>query len=628
MRPPHLALLLLAGCAGPGSGPTPLVSGDGFFDHPFPSDLRTVDGHPDLAGFPGRADYDLVDLYASDIEGLDGFGTNAPIWVRFDGELDTAALPGPADSMSPDAPILLIDIDPDSPQRGERVPWTWAWADQDTTFQSARLLSILPLAGRPLRPAHTYAVVVRTDIARPAAGFPQVFDPGDPEHAAYADLGDTLFELGIDTADVAVATVFTTQDPLVQLRPLVEYVRSTVSTPPLDQVVQRSNHAAFYDAYDGQLWLPLWQHGDKPYVDQGGGFEFQADGTPLLGAWERATFTVSIPSGQDMPAGGWPVVLFMDGTGSDHSTFADGPDPKEPAAVLGRRGIAGISISLPLHGERGTGADPELITFNYFNPTAARGNFQQGVLDIVFMVQLLGAGPQTLALRDDDGNDAGTAVLAPSRIAFAGHSQGGILGAMAAPFLGGRVKGALLSGAGGGLSLSIVYRKEGGLDIQQLISQAFGMQDDEAVTPDHPLIGMVQTLGEAVDPLNFAPYWSQRAAGWDAAPIAVLQTTGTDDPYTPSLTSQVLAAAGGLPILDPVVEYPDVSEIDGLVGQAVPCQDNVTAWDGSQVSGGIAEFAGEDHFPIFTNSDAIALYGGFLQSALDGAPPLIDLEVQ
>jgi hypothetical protein len=41
------------------------------------------------------------------------------------------------------------------------------------------------------------------------------------------------------------------------------------------------------------------------------------------------------------------------------------------------------------------------------------------------------------------------------------------------------------------------------------------------------------------------------------------------------------------------------------------------------VTAGLAQYEEDDHFAIFNNEDAAALYQQFLKSALDGNPPEI-----
>lgn len=619
-----MTLLLLLACSGSMSGPTPLLDGEGFFGSPFPSDGRTVAGSPDLQGFPGQGEFDLLDTYIADVEGLQGFGTNAPIWVSFDGALDLAALPDPAGSVQDDSPLMLIDIDDRSPARGSLVPIRWSWNAEASTFQAQDLLTVQPLWGAPLHPERRYALVVRTSVARPAPGMEEVWSPEHPDHERYQPLQEVLFARGIPLEEVAVATVFTTQDPLSAVRVATAAMRARIELPRLDQRLRQVSKSTGFTAYEGFVWLPIWQHGEKPYFTEGGGFAFDEEGRAVQAGWERVAFRLSIPIGEEEGAQGWPVVIHGHGTGGDASSHM-GSSMLSPANVLGRRGVAGFAVSLPLHGDRGSGADPSLVSFNYFNPAAARGNFQQAALDLVYQVDLLSAFDHRFTLEDEEGREVGSARLDPSRVAYLGHSHGGIIGAMAGPWLGDGLRAAVLSGAGGGLSLSIELREEDSIDIQALIATTFELPGPESVIADHPLIGMVQLLGEAVDPLNYAPYWSQRQPWWVNQPLPVLMTTGLLDEHTPTVTSQVLAAAGGLPILDPVSESQDINELLGLVGQEVPTSDNLLSWEGIALSGGLAEFPEADHFPIFDDSDAAKVYATFLETALFESSPLIDM---
>ncbi len=621
-------LLALLGCSAPeGTGPLPLFGGEGFFDRPFPSDARTTAGHPDLEGFPGQGEYDLLDTYLADIESLVGFGANAPIWVRFDGALDTARLPDPQGSLDPTASLLLLDIDERSPSRGQLWPLSWTWDEPEDDFRPEHLLAVRPLWGRPLHPGRRYALVLRTDLARRPEGFEELWTSEEGRALGYPSLQEVLFSLDIPLDEVALATTFTTQDPLSTVRKAVSALEARIELPRLDQRLREVYRSGDAISYQGYLWLPLWQDGESPFLDEGGGFVEDEEGRSVITGWQRVIFWLTLPRDGQQPADGWPVVIHGHGTGGDYSSHS-GWSPKEPTNVLARRGIAGFAISLPLHGDRGTGADPSLLSFNYFNPPAARGNFQQAVLDLVWQARVLGAQPHRFELQDSEGRPAGSASLDPGRLAYLGHSHGGIVGAMAAPWLGEDLRGAVLSGAGGGLSLSAVLRKEGGLDVQALIATSFGLPGPEWVTPDHPLLGLVQTLGEAVEPLNYAPYAFGRQPWWENEPLPILMTTGLLDEHTPSVTSQLLAGAAGLPVLDPVAESQEVQELFGLLGQAVPCRDNLRSWEGQAISGALAEFPEADHFPIFDDEQAIDLYALFLETAVFEDSPLIDWDME
>ena len=99
MRSPgHLpagVLALLIGCASPPDLPVIVTGGNGFFGDPWPNDLRTNSGRPDMDGFPGTDEFDIVQTYVDGIENLNGFGTNAALFVRFDRAIPDGELPDP-----------------------------------------------------------------------------------------------------------------------------------------------------------------------------------------------------------------------------------------------------------------------------------------------------------------------------------------------------------------------------------------------------------------------------------------------------------------------------------------------------------------------------------------------------
>lgn len=613
-----LMALMLVGCSSSADLPAPVLGGDGFFGAPWPDDVRMVDGRLDLTGFPGTGTFATLDKYLAVAATLDGYGLNAPVYIDFDGPLDQDLLPDPEDSASLDASVLLLDIDPDSEHRGELVPYTWDLEIDGTDWQPAGLLAVQPVWGFPLRPRTTYALVVRTSIAQVASGFS--LDPlsDDPQVTRYAPLRETLEDLGIGWQDVAAATMFTTQDPTEEMVRFSDVIHEDLPTPPLDQTVHEWDHTRWFRAYEGHVRIPLWQHGDKPYLTEGGGFEFAEDGTPVLGSWEDVLFTFTVPA-DDAPEGGWPVALNAHGTGGDDRSHAEG-GKLCPAAVLARAGMAIFEIAQPLHGDRGTGIDPTLVSFNFLNPASARATFRQGALDLVYLAHLLTTRAHCFTLDDDQSQ----ACTDPTKVAFLGHSQGGITGAMAAPFWDGEVQAAVFSGAGGGLSVSMLQRDTSEFDVNALLTDELGLTLDE-LDLHHPLVALVQTLSEVTDPINYGRYWFEEPVDGVAPPLDVLQTEGTEDQYTPPPTIEALAGSAGLPTLDPVAQSSDAALLRGLVGQPLPAEANLEGWDGESVTGGLAQFPGYDHFPIFDDTDAALLYQGFLASSLGGDPPVLEL---
>lgn len=614
LRAPLGLLLLLAACRATesdGTGALPMVEGSGFFDRPFPADNRRVDGHPDLEGFPHQGEYPLLDAYLASADLLDGFGTNAPIYVRFTEALDPSLLPTPEGSLAADSPVTLLDVTPGSPTRGEAVPLQFEWTPDATNWKPANLLAFAPIYGFPLRPATTYAVLLRSPLAAPGARPDQLDDP------LLADTWATLAGLDLDPEEVSLAWTFTTQDPLAETARIAALIHDDLARPAIEPELTLYSTQPSYTAYVGEVLLPVWQRGERPY-HEGGGFEFDAWGVPVLQQWERVHFGLSIPTGE-MPVGGWPVVLYSHGTGGDYTSAFSAGSSDEEAAVLGREGVAVFGVSQPLHADRGTpDTNVDLDSFNFYNPEAGRTNFRQGALDQVYLAQLL-------THRQPSFTYAGENIrLDPRAVAYFGHSQGGLVGSIAASWMSEDVRAAAFSGAGGGLSITLTLRKDP-IDFALVIGSLLQFGDDEPVTELHPVLGLIQTLIEVTDPLNYAPGILAEAPPWSARPLPVLFTEGMEDPYTPATSTEALAAAVRIPIVGEPASDPVALELRGLSPQGLPTSSNVTDWTGQRVSGGLAQFPGQGHFAVYEDRAARTLYRDFLVGALyDDLPVLTE----
>ncbi|MFN7142803.1 MAG: hypothetical protein ACK4YP_03440, partial [Myxococcota bacterium] len=606
--PSPLLLFLSVGClSGPVAGVAPIVEGPGFFDRPFPSDARRVDGHPDVSDFPGEGGFPIVDAYLAAAGDIDGFGTNAPIYVRFESPIDTSLLPSPAASTALDSPVMLLNVDRESPHRGERVPLAFEFTAQKTTFQPGNLLAAAPVFGFPLRPSTTYALVLRPPLA---ASTGQAWGIGGDE--ALLPVEETLRGLDIDPFEVSLAVPFTTQDPVAETARIARAIREEIGLPSLDQPLTLVEERGAYTIYEGSVAVPVWQHGERPYRTEGGAFSFAADGTPEIASWERVHFALTVPDHGEMPEGGWPVVLYSHGTGGDYMSFCNSGANEEEATVMAREGIAVIGISQPLHEDRAPpGTNPDLDSFNYANPDAGRTNFRQGALDQVYLAEVLTRSAATFSFEGD------TIRLDPERVAYFGHSQGGLVGAIAAPFFSDRVKAAGFSGTGGGLAMTVVLRKDP-LDIAMVLSAALGFEEGEELTTFHPVVGLVQMLSEATDPLNYGPYWFAEAPAWDAEPLSILLTEGLEDAATPSATTEALAAAARVPIVGEPATDPVAHDLRGLDPVALPASGNAVDWNGAPITAGLGQFPDNGHFAIYENRDAMQLWRELMVTSLNG----------
>ena len=587
-----------------------MVDGPGFFDRPFPSDTRTFQGHPDFSGFPGQGEVALLDDYIAVADEVKGFGTNSPLFVRFEEAIDTAQLPTPQQSRAvKKSTVLLVDVDPRSPYQGEPMPLTFQWTADATSFQPSNLLAITPVPGFPLRPATTYALVLKEPLARKGS---QTLDWEADK--ALNSVEATLRSLDVDLEEVAMVTTFTTQDPRAELAAVAREIHDNLGMPFWDQeVTQVEGLLLPCYVYQGYVDVPIWQRGQRPYRNDGGGFVFDTTGKPEVQAWERVRFTLTVPFG-DMPAAGWPVVIYGHGTGGDDQTIARRKEDEGP--VLAREGMAVLAISQPLHGDRATpDTDAELDSFNYLNPEAGRGNFRQGAADHIFIAELLTSRPPRFS------SSRGEILLDPARVAYFGHSQGGLSGGMAAPFLAEDVRAVGFSGAGGVLALTLELRKDP-LDIQALIESLLGFGETEEANLFHPVVGLIQSMAEVTDPINYAPGWYVEDPRVGGQPLPVLLTEGLLDEYTPSVTTEALAAAARVPVVGPPANAPEAFRLRGLDPEGWPASNNVRDWTGAENTAGLAQYPENGHFAIYDNPSAEKFYATFLATALRGQPVL------
>jgi hypothetical protein len=592
------------------TGPTPTYdpAGDGFFDTPWPSDdRRDDDGTISLERFPNPFGVSLVSTYLARAETLEGFGTSSPVYVGFDGPLDPLTMPTPAESLEEGSSVVLLDIDPGSPFRGERVAVQWQqFTFPESPYASENLLAVAPVFGWPLRGRTRYALLLTTRAASPSDA------PFDP------DLVELLPELGLEPEDVAISTTFTTQDPVGELADIAWYVQNELGPPVLDNTLQHLEDFETYSVYRTLYTSPVFTHGEPPYLLEGGDFAFDDEGRPLIARWDDMRLAVCVPNGVSEPADGFAVVIQQHGTGGNYRSHCNSDAGLEIGTKLGEKGLIAVSIDQPLHGSRpGAESASDLNHFNVLNPDSAATNFRQGAIDAIYLARALARQP--LELHTDDGRHFRTD---PERVYFMGHSQGGLTGALAAPFWGGDVKATMLSAVGGVLAITIVERTDP-LDFASLVKGLLDLPDEELLTPLHPTLGLVQTLVEITDPVNYAPYWFSEPGHWvNHRPTAVLTTSGTKDAATPYRTAVAVAASARLPLVGAPASSIDVLRMRAGDPLPLPTRDTVHAFDGTTQTSGFAQFLGGTHWVVFEEPDASSLVFRWFESMAQGQPVL------
>ncbi len=139
---------------------------------PVPDDFWTVPDPSTPTGLrlelPATARGDVREV----IEGLraelarsDGWSPIGPIVVPISDRIDVASIPRSVDaSLDPTATIALVDVDPASPDRGERWPFEAVLRrDRSAIGLEDHVLWVLP--ARPLRPGGRYALLMRRGVA-------------------------------------------------------------------------------------------------------------------------------------------------------------------------------------------------------------------------------------------------------------------------------------------------------------------------------------------------------------------------------------------------------------------------------------------------------------------------------
>lgn len=535
-----------------------------FYDLPYPSDLRLLaDGRIDLTDHPRPND--LIAGYLDAIAaGQRGFGLASAVFLRFDGAIDPATVPAPFASDDEGSPLYLIDVDPDSPARGRRVPIEVRIGTEPMEVLDAPFLAVQPVAGFLLDESTTYAVVatrrLRATDGTAVAVAPDVQAiladeaPADPAlvraRAAYQPLLDWLDEPGDDErADVVSATVFTTQDATSLLDAIRVVVHRDVPAPTprgLRLLTERDGYAWYEGTYQG----PRFQAGESPYrtPEQGGSIELDPEtGEPIVQGLDTLRFALTLPLGP-RPAGGWPVVLYAHGTGGDYRSFIGDGTARRLAAA----GLATISIDQVLHGTRNTTLAPELAFFNYQNPYAARDNTLQGALDDFQLVRLV------LGFAHTERHPGGRTIkFDPERVYFFGHSQGSLTGI---PFVTAEptIKAAVFSGAGGLLYQALLHKTEP-LDIPGVLRLFIR---DEPLDRFHPVLNLLQAYMERADSAAYA----RRLVADDARATSVFVSEGLIDRYTPVETIEALAVSLEVDVVGEVLrDIPGLAEAGGRV---------------------------------------------------------------
>jgi len=594
-----------------------------FLDIPWPSDIDLrEDGTLDLQSFPNPTGSTTLEDYLALVGQSEGYSTNGVIYLGAGAALDASTLPAdPESSRQAGSSLQLVDVDASSPAYGQRYPVRLKLFEEGDLFVPTGGVGVWPELGYVLAPRTSYAVVmsveVSTDDGAVLAAPPDLVAclaeevPEDSAlrrpHEIFAPLRRLWEEEEREVDQIALATVFTTMDPTSALSRVADDViaRNSATIDRLVEAEDYDDYTAFH-TYEGELTLDQFQAGTPPFNSYGtGDFHYDSQGNPAVQRRETMPFALTVPRGP-VPAQGWPIALVAHGTGGWWRGFV-GDRAGDESTFLARAGYAALGISQPLHrGREGyqEGME-EIVTFNFFNPVSGRTNWMQSALETIMLSRFLRDGRLPI------GAGARRIPVDGGRTAFFGHSQGGLTGTIALG-LDRDVKHAVLSGAGGGFAASFVGKEEP-VSILGVLRLFLGLPEDHEIDHFHPVLAMIQLLGEPVEPLNYARLVYRRH-GIDAP--SILLTSGWIDTYTPVVNHAPLGAVLGIPPIDPLIELPDVYRLMGSAAMAPPVSANINTPAGRR-TGGLAQFhalGGDGHFVVFQNPAATSTVQRFLNS--------------
>lgn len=619
-----------------------------FFDTPFPNDLRiSDDGTPNMSGYPNPRQITLVDQLLSVASDRRGFPVAPVAYFQFTDPLSPLSAKQPI-SAEVGSPILLIDVDPDSPDRGALVPTVALTLARDD-WATPPVLGVAPLPGLILRGDTTYAVVVTRSVLdadgerlssssvlrKLARGESPGGALGPRAVEVYAPLWPVLAELGIDSSDVAAATVFSTGDVVADLEQLSDglVARDPVTIENLQiDPDDGATHARFCELL-ATVDYPQYQVGEPPFDDDGL-FEIGADGLPIEQRKETANVVITVPN-QPMPADGFPVMLYFHGSGGVPSQLVDrgtiesgapGPTPGQgPGFVVAEHGIAGVATALPVNPERLPGASAYEY-LNFENLAAFRDTFRQGVVEqrqLVDALVDLRIDPATVAACSGLSLPAGETAYffdVDAGLVASGQSMGGMytnLVSAVEP----RVRAAVPTGAGGFWSLMIL-ETELIPGVLELLGAIFGSHPDD-LSQLHPGLHLLAFSWETAEPFVSMPRLAQRPLpGHPVRPI--YQPVGENDSFFPTPVYDAAAVAYGHRQAGDMIwpQMQDLLRFVGLDGIAeYPIENNLTSAGGEAYTGAAVQYEADsvllDGHYIFAQRDEVKhQYGCFFATFL------------
>jgi hypothetical protein len=587
-----------------------------FFDYPWPSDRRLdSNGAPDITGFPNPRNVPILTSLLSIVPARRGFPVMPAGYFRF---TEPVAI-SPLDEPVTNGAFRLVDIDPNSPERGTMYPVVAHALVKDIYIPDDNVIAVAPRPGVVLRGGTEYAYVLMktANLERPDA-----FRESD-----FADLWATFDMLALARSEVIAATEFTTGDEVARVAARAEAIRSAFH-PTIDNIALAATQYPTFCTLTALITMPQFQTGTQPF-DSGGIFALDGNDVPMQQGTMTIPLTITLPN-EAMPAAGWPLYQFFHGSGGVSTGIVDlGPSPDSgdhptpgqgPGYVVALHHIAAASSALPLNPERLSGAtDYEYLNIN--NLAAFPQTFQQGVFEQRMLLDAL------LALHVPQATVAACAGIStpsdhffnPAKLVAGGQSMGGMYTNMVGA-VEPRFPALVPTGAGGFWNLMIL---ESSIvpGARQLLGTALGIDDTQLVFV-HPAMNTLALSWEAAEPMVYMARLGRRPL--PGMPVHhVYEPVGQGDSYFPTEVYDAAALAygneeAGAPVWPTMQDALGLDGLDGLLSYPVRA-------DEAGRTRVVVQYMGDgliDPHYIYRQLDAVKhQYGCFLESYLrDGTP--------
>lgn len=497
--------------------------------------VRVDDTTPWLTWLPGAAFGNVFRQLST----LDGFGTNAGIFLRFEGKVAPPPSGLPASVQGQGLELWRIGGE-DAPAR---LPFEATRTDDGST------LVLHPL--QPLRPKTLHTVIVGAALGDGAGGClspsaaTRALLERKPKDAREDRLARrwayALERAGVAPETVAAMAVFTTQATVDDSVAIAADIRGR----------PHSWQSVACEEVPGKAWRLCKASFDGGEYRVGGHLASTADGVAVQGQLHHGV-RIWLPK---TGAGPWPVVIFGHGLTGETS---QGDKLADFAAPIG---VAAVAMDAVGHGKHPAGGGKGLAAvFGFFGIQVAtlsfdflvlRDNWRQSTYDKLGLVEALRQQP------DLDGD--GVAEFDTTAIGYVGVSLGGIMGPELLA-LSDAIRVAVLSVPGGRVTSIIGASKEFAPIIKAFKPE--GATDGDV----DRFFCVLQAQVDAGDAASYAPHvLRDRLPGAGVAPPQLLVQMAIGDEIVPNVATRALIRAFGIPQVGTPLQ-----SIGGLGAEGVP----------------------------------------------------------